>query len=103
MFFFLQCEREFREYVKDKTIEAKTSFRELLQECKLITHKSLEIVKENPNHLKEIEEILKNDKRYLVLHHIAEERTEMIVMYFDELHKRGPPPPPTASESVRRK
>ncbi|KAL5273613.1 TCERG1 family protein [Megaselia abdita] len=97
------CEREFREYIKDKTIDAKTSFRELLQECKLITHKSLDSVKENPNHLKEIEEILKNDKRYLVLHHIAEERTEMIVMYFDELYKRGPPPPPTASESVRRK
>jgi len=44
-------------------IEAKASFRELLQECKLITHKSYEQVKENPNHLKEIEEILKNDKR----------------------------------------
>lgn len=44
-------------------MEAKTSLRELLQECKLVTHKSFEIVKENPNHLKDIEEILKNDKR----------------------------------------
>lgn len=58
-----KCEREFRDYLKDKTIEAKTAFRELLLECKLITHKSFETVKENAGHLKDIEEILKNDKR----------------------------------------
>lgn len=58
-----KCEREFKDYIKDKTIEAKASFRELLQECKLITHKSFETVEENPTHFKEIEEILKNDKR----------------------------------------
>lgn len=58
-----KCEREFKDYIKDKTIEAKTAFRELLQECKLITHKSLETVQENSQHVKEIEEILKNDKR----------------------------------------
>lgn len=59
-----KCEREFKDYIKDKTIEAKASFRELLQECKLITHKSFETVNDNPAHMKEIEEILKNDKRY---------------------------------------
>lgn len=59
-----KCEREFRDYLKDKTIEAKTAFRELLLECKLITHKSFETIKENPGHLKDVEEILKNDKRY---------------------------------------
>lgn len=58
-----KCEREFKDYVRDKTIEAKSAFRELLQECKLITYKSFETVKENPLHLKEIEDILKNDKR----------------------------------------
>ena len=58
-----KCEREFKDYIKDKTIEAKASFRELLQECKLITHKTLETVNENPGHMKEIEDILKNDKR----------------------------------------
>lgn len=58
-----KCEREFKEYVRDKTLEAKISFRELLQECKLVTYKSFEMVKENPLHLKEIEDILKNDKR----------------------------------------
>lgn len=58
-----KCEREFRDYIKDKTVEAKSAFRELLLECKMITHKSLETVQENAQHLREIEEILKNDKR----------------------------------------
>lgn len=97
------CEREFKDYVKDKTSEAKAHFRELLLECKLITHKSFEIVEENQNHLKEIETILKNDKRYLVLNHIEYERRQMIMTYLEDLFKRGPPPPPTASESTRRK
>lgn len=56
-------EREFRDYIKDKTMTAKTSLRELLQECKFINHKSSDLIKENPNHLKEIQDILKNDKR----------------------------------------
>uniref|UniRef100_A0A1L8DIB5 Putative transcription factor n=1 Tax=Nyssomyia neivai TaxID=330878 RepID=A0A1L8DIB5_9DIPT len=98
-----KCEREFREYVRDKTVEAKSAFRELLQECKLITHKSFDTLKDNPNHLKEIEDILKNDKRHLVLEHIAHERTQMILHHLEDLNKRGPPPPPTASESTRRK
>lgn len=62
-----KCEREFREYIRDKTTEAKVAFKELLQECKLITYKSFETVKENALHLKEIEDILKNDKRYVTL------------------------------------
>lgn len=98
-----KCEREFKEYVKDKTLMAKAAFRELLLECKLITHKSMETLNENPNYMKEIEDILKNDKRYLILDHIHYERSQIIVGYLEELHKRGPPPPPTASESTRRK
>ena len=62
-----KCEREFRDYIKDKTLNAKAALRELLQECKLITHKSIELVKENPNHLKEIQDILKNDKRLVAI------------------------------------
>lgn len=61
-----KCEREFREYLRDKTADAKGAFKELLQECKLISHKSLETVKSNALHLKEIEDILKNDKRYVI-------------------------------------
>lgn len=59
----MQCEREFREYLRDKINDARTNFKELLQECKLITHKSMDLYSENQNHLKEIEEILKKDKR----------------------------------------
>lgn len=59
-----KCEREFRDYIVDKTLAAKGGLKELLKECKLITHKSHELVKENPNHLKEIQDILKMDKRY---------------------------------------
>uniref|UniRef100_A0A182P604 Transcription elongation regulator 1 n=1 Tax=Anopheles epiroticus TaxID=199890 RepID=A0A182P604_9DIPT len=96
-------EREFRDYIKDKTANAKLAFRELLQECKFITHKSYELYRENANYLREVEDILRNDRRYLILHHLAGERTQMILVHLEELHKRGPPPPPTASESLRRK
>jgi hypothetical protein len=64
---FFQCEREFRDYMRDKAATARSAFKELLQECKLITHKSYDTYKENSNHLKEIEEILKNDKRYKII------------------------------------
>lgn len=96
-------EREFRDFIRDKTTNAKLAFRELLQECKFLTHKSLELYRENSNHLREVENILQNDRRYLVLHHIAPERTQMILGHLEDLQKRGPPPPPTASESLRRK
>ncbi|XP_068153812.1 transcription elongation regulator 1 isoform X1 [Drosophila tropicalis] len=95
-------EREFRDYIKDKTLNAKTALRELLQECKFITHKSSDLIKENVNHLKEIQDILKNDKRYLVLDHMEDERDTIVLSFLEELNKRGPPPPPTASESTRR-
>ncbi|CAG2068723.1 unnamed protein product, partial [Timema podura] len=97
-----KCEREFKEYIKDKLVGTKTDFRELLQETKLIGHKTLKLVQENENHMHEIEEILKKDKRYLVLDYMPEERTKLIMMYLEDLDKRGPPPPPTASEPTRR-
>lgn len=79
---------------------AKISFKELLHETKLITHKTYELIKENSNHLKEIEDILKNDKRYLDLDHIHQERTSMLYAHLDDLQKRGPPPPPTATKKA---
>ncbi|KAJ8921975.1 hypothetical protein NQ315_008612 [Exocentrus adspersus] len=97
-----RCEREFKDYLKDKLITAKGQFKELLQETKLITHKSLHNLRENQALMQEIEDILKNDKRYLVLDHIPEERTQLILNYLEELDRRGPPPPPTASEPNRR-
>ncbi|XP_050311211.1 transcription elongation regulator 1 [Anthonomus grandis grandis] len=97
-----RCEREFKDYIKDKMITAKGQFKELLQETKLITHKSLSLLRENQNHMQEIEDILKNDKRFLVLDHIPDERTQLIITYLEDLDRRGPPPPPTASEPNRR-
>ncbi|KRT84883.1 hypothetical protein AMK59_601 [Oryctes borbonicus] len=97
-----RCEREFKDYLRDKLMAAKTQFKELLQETKLITHKSLSILRENQSHMQEIEEILRNDKRFLVLDHIPQERTQLILNYLEELDRRGPPPPPTASEPSRR-
>uniref|UniRef100_A0A069DXB0 Putative transcription factor n=1 Tax=Panstrongylus megistus TaxID=65343 RepID=A0A069DXB0_9HEMI len=97
-----KCEREFKEYIKDKLVAAKTDLRELLQETKLITHKSNALVEENESHMREIEEMLEKDKRYLVLEHIADERRELLKSYLVELEKRGPPPPPTACDPARR-
>lgn len=41
--------------------------------------------------------------RYLILDHMAKDRTQMIFEHLEILHKRGVPAPPTASESLRRK
>lgn len=130
-YYLLQkCEKEFKEYIKDKLVAAKADFRELLQvniwigltillllfiklciinkmncnlqETKLITDKTYKKVQENNSHLTEIEEILRNDRRFLVLEAAANERTRLLMGYLEELARRGPPPPPTASEPSRR-
>jgi len=90
-------EEEFDAYVKEKTTIARAEFRDLLQECKLITYKSKKTLEENPNHLKDIASILKKDKRYLTMSALDKERDRLLNNYVEELHKRGPPPPPTAS------
>ena len=46
--------------------------------------------------------LFQNDKRYLVLDSIADERTKMINQYVEDLDRKGVPPPPTASEPSRR-
>lgn len=66
-----KCEREFHNYLRDKIIDAKASFRELLLECKLITHKSFETLNYNPAHLKDIEDILKNDNRFFMIYSLT--------------------------------
>ncbi|KAM4748189.1 transcription elongation regulator 1 isoform 1-T1 [Rhinophrynus dorsalis] len=95
-------QREFEEYIRDKHITAKADFRTLLKETKFITYRSKKLVQESDQHLKDVEKILQNDKRYLVLDCIPEERRKLIISYVDDLDRRGPPPPPTASEPARR-
>ncbi|KAM3847129.1 transcription elongation regulator 1 isoform 4-T4 [Vipera latastei] len=95
-------QREFEEYIRDKYITAKADFRTLLKETKFITYRSKKLIQESDQHLKDIEKILQNDKRYLVLDCVPEERRKLIISYVDDLDRRGPPPPPTASEPTRR-
>ncbi|KAK8726210.1 hypothetical protein OTU49_010422, partial [Cherax quadricarinatus] len=97
-----KCEREFREYLKDKLVAAKADFRELLKETKSITHRSLKMCSEGEQHMRDVVEVLRKDRRYLVLDCQPEERSKILMAYMEELEKRGPPPPPTASEPTRR-
>ena len=93
-----KCEREFREYLKDKLTEAKKEFREFLTETKILTYKSKKMIDESDQHLQDIIAVLQNDKRYLILECYEDERREILMGYIDELERKGPPPPPTASE-----
>ncbi|KAI7795929.1 putative transcription elongation regulator 1 [Triplophysa rosa] len=95
-------QREFEDYIKDKYITAKADFRTLLKETKFITYRSRKLIQESDQYFKDIEKILQNDKRYLVLDCVPEERRKLITFYIEDLDRRGPPPPPTASEPTRR-
>ncbi|KAJ8338361.1 hypothetical protein SKAU_G00373270 [Synaphobranchus kaupii] len=95
-------QREFEDYIKDKYITAKADFRTLLKETKFITYRSRKLMQESDQHLRDIEKVLQNDKRYLVLDCVPEERKKLIMSYIEDLDRRGPPPPPTASEPTRR-
>ncbi len=61
------------------------------------------MIKENPQHLKDIEDFLSKDKAYIVLECAADERKKLLMDYIKKIHDEGPPPPPTASEPSRRK
>lgn len=63
-FSLFQCEREFKEYIRDRTSIAKQQFRILLQETRSLTHRSLAAVCEQPSHLSDIETQLSQDARY---------------------------------------
>jgi transcription elongation regulator 1 len=97
-------EKEFESYIKDKYHTAKAEFKELLKETKLITYKSLQMIRESEeqNHLRDIEKILQKDKRYLLLDVIPEERSNILMDYIIDLKQRGVPPPPTASLDRRK-
>ncbi|EEC01225.1 transcription elongation regulator, putative, partial [Ixodes scapularis] len=97
-----KCEKEFKEYLKDKMAAAKSDFRELLKETKTITYRSKKQMEESEQHLLDIQKVLEKDKRYLVLGCIPDERRKLLTAYMEDLDRRGPPPPPTASEPTRR-
>lgn len=53
-----KCEKEFKEYLKDKMAAAKSDFRELLKETKTITYKSKKQIEESEQHLLDIQKVL---------------------------------------------
>merc|ERR1719433_792578 len=99
-----KCEKEFNSWIRDRIQAARNEYKQLLMETKLISHKSLQMIKDKEgNHMEEIEEILSKDSRYHVLEVLNDDRADLLMEYLDELERRGPPPPPTASEPNRRK
>ncbi|CAG2101002.1 unnamed protein product [Medioppia subpectinata] len=97
-----KCEREFREYMKDRLTAAKNEFRDLLKETKIITFKSKKLMEESDQHLLDVVAILQNDKRYLVLDTYEDERRHLLMNYITELDRSGPPKPITSSDPTRR-
>lgn len=99
-----KCEKEFNNWVRDRIQAARTEYKQLLVETKLISHKSLQMIKDKEgNHMEEIEEVLSKDSRYHVLEVLNDDRADLLMAYLEELERKGPPPPPTASEPNRRK
>lgn len=97
-----KCEKEFYNYISDKTKQAREDYKNLLRETKVITNRSLELIKvKDGNHMEEIEEILSKDSRYHVLEPLNDDRADILMAYLEELERRGPPPPPTAQDQSR--
>ena len=94
-------EAEYTKHMQSKLKQVKDDFYQLLRETKLITYKTKSSLDTNPKSLLEIQDILKNDLRYLNLECVKEERTDVLLEYIDELSQRGAPPPPTASSPNR--
>lgn len=98
-----KCEREFNDYMKERFALAKSDFKDLLKETKLLTHKTKKMIEDSEQHLQDIISVLQNDKRYLILENFADDRRQILINYIAELHRLGPPKPITASEPSRKK
>merc|ERR1711963_462978 len=99
-----KCEKEFVAWLRDRVSKARGDYRQLLQETKLITHKSLQMIKDKEgNHMEDIEEVLCKDSRYHIMEPLNDDRADILMSYLEELERQGPPPPPTATDGGRRK
>merc|ERR1712192_133621 len=99
-----KCEKEFVAWLRDRVSKARGDYRQLLQETKLIPHKSLQMIKDKEgNHMEDIEEVLCKDSRYHIMEPLNDDRADILMSYLEELERRGPPPPPTATSDNRRK
>lgn len=96
----IKLEKEFENYIRKRHEKAKNDFKELLADAKIISYKSLSMIKESPLHLKDIEDFLSKDKCWIVLDCAPEERDKMTMDYLVQLERQGAPPPPTASSAA---
>ncbi|VBB33835.1 unnamed protein product, partial [Acanthocheilonema viteae] len=98
-----KTERDYKEWMEERKEAVMKDFKDLLKETKIITYKSLKMIQENEQHLRDILAVLENDKRYIVLNNAPVERERLLEQYLEELDKKGPPPPPTQQEADRRR
>lgn len=82
-----KMERQFREWTERRHKQVLDDFDSLLRETKIITYKSQKQIQENEQHLKDILAVLENDKRYLVLNEMPQERERLLEEYLTELDR----------------
>ena len=82
-----KMERQFREWTERRHKQVLDDFDSLLRETKIITYKSQKQIQENEQHLKDILAVLENDKRYLVLNEMPQERERLLEEYLNELDR----------------
>lgn len=79
-----RCEKEFEHFLREKLVKAKSDFKCLLRETKIITYKSRKLIDDtDQQHLADIISHLQNDKRYLDLDLIEDERRQLIIDYIE--------------------
>ncbi|KAK0394612.1 hypothetical protein QR680_000834 [Steinernema hermaphroditum] len=89
----MEKEKRFSKYdLKDRDVE--DDFRDWRDESK---------EEESEQHLKDILAVLENDKRYLLMDIVPNDREKMLEKYLKELAENGPPPPPTQQEGERKR
>ncbi|EDQ92947.1 uncharacterized protein MONBRDRAFT_22218 [Monosiga brevicollis MX1] len=95
-----QREDEYEHYMADRKEAAVLNFQELLAESRVINHKSMDLIQEGGfecSHMKEILNVLQQDRRYDNLSFAPEERVELLLAFMRRLKDRGSPPAVTSS------
>lgn len=86
-----KCEREFKDFLRNRINTAKSNFKDLLKETKIIDSDTRRKIEESESqHLMEIIGTLQNDKRYVELEPLSDERRKVLLNYFEELAVTGP-------------
>lgn len=94
-------EREFNEFICELGNKARREFQEMLDECRLIAYETEEIIRDEAEigkTLNEIIDVLKIDARWKGLAGLGNERKHMVRGFVKEKFRAGPPAPITASQ-----